>query len=234
MCILVISLRCWWIYYCRKQDNACMITLKIVCSSLAFLCSLAMSLLTIILMHSVDAAQGQYVGALNFFGTYFIMVSALTVNIGNCLKLVFLIIVFMRQESGVTTRPRARSFEERPRLFIEQSVVNRGRELDIFGEAPTEDRERRIRRRMILRHLRSRGVQEGTINAIRSILEGALARSEADTPEERVKIYSRIDRVIYDIEKYGASETCPICCSDFENSHHVKLLPECNHMFHED
>mmetsp|Transcript_10563 Transcript_10563/g.12026 ORF Transcript_10563/g.12026 Transcript_10563/m.12026 type:complete len:96 (+) Transcript_10563:181-468(+) len=86
--------------------------------------------------------------------------------------------------------------------------INRDR--DVRAVEAVENRERRHRRRRILRHLRNRGVQEGTIQAIRHILEASLDRNESDSPEERVKIYSRIERVLYENEKHGKDESCPI------------------------
>lgn len=97
-----------------------------------------------------------------------------------------------------------------------------------------EARERRHRRRRILRHLRNRGVGEETITAIRSIIEAALEHNESDTTEERVKICSRIDRLLFESDKFGDNENCPICCLEFEDKHHIKVLPVCNHIFHED
>ena len=61
-------------------------------------------------------------------------------------------------------------------------------------------------------------MQESTIIAIRTILEAAFDRHEQDTPEERVKIYSRIERTTFDKEKYGEYESCPICCIEMEDT----------------
>ena len=121
-------------------------------------------------------------------------------------------------------------------MVIEQisESIQRNRDRDIRAVEIGESRERRHRRRRILRHLRDRGVQEGTIQAIRHILESTLERHESDTPEERVKIYSRINRVLYENEKHGKDESCPICYEDFAEESHVKILPDCQHIFHED
>mmetsp|Transcript_34990 Transcript_34990/g.40434 ORF Transcript_34990/g.40434 Transcript_34990/m.40434 type:complete len:164 (+) Transcript_34990:47-538(+) len=162
------------------------------------------------------------------------------------MKLVFLIIVFARKDEYPSPRVRRelynagrsrediilqnifRSHQEFHSLHSEANNGNLDEEeqqRDEISIEQLERRERRNRRRRILRHLRSRGVQEGTINAIRSILEAALERHERDSPEERVKIYSRIERVVYDNDKYGKGESCPICCAEFEDNHHVKIIP---------
>lgn len=119
-------------------------------------------------------------------------------------------------------------------MIIDQMADIQQRDRDLVSVEQLESRERRHRRRRIMRHLRSRGVQEGTLQAIRHILEAALERDDEDSPEERVKIYSRIERALYESEKHGFAENCPICCEDFSEQSHIKILPDCSHIFHED
>jgi hypothetical protein len=151
-------------------------------------------------------------------------------------KLIFLIILFARQttEEEDDHNRRRDHREEREQFNIEQIAENQQRDNDILSVEQLESRERRHRRRRIMRHLRSRGVQEGTLQAIRHILEAALERDDEDSPEERVKIYSRIERVLYENDKHGNTENCPICCEDFSEQSHIKILPDCSHIFHED
>lgn len=199
-----------------------MISIKVVVSSLCQLLSSACGLITIIFMHSVSAQKGQTVGYLMYFYTYLIMVLSLKLNIINCVKLILLIIKFARESQqeqatgdGITENAFGSSrsddlrnlrLDERARMIIDhisEARNQRHRDRNVSTVERFEARERRHRRRRILRHLRSRGVQEGTIQAIRHILEATLERNEEDTPEERVKIYSRIERSLYEGEKHG-------------------------------
>lgn len=198
------------------------ITIKIVVSSLLFLFSSALTLISLVLMHSVK--DSEKLSNLTLFVTYFIMVISLTLNIANCMKLIFLIIIFARQYHQEQFDDRR--FDERTRMILQELAERQQADNEIEAVEQLEDRERRHRRRRILRHLRNRGVQEGTIDAIRHILEAALERNDEDSPEERVKIYSRIASALYDKEKHGEIDNCPICCEDFIDQDKVKVLPD--------
>lgn len=226
--VFVLSARIWWIYFCKSSDSSTVISIKIIVSSLCQLMSSACALVTIIFMHSVATQKDEDVGYMMYFFTYMILILSLKLNFVNCIKLLLLIIKFARESQdeealreGIPELPiRSREdlelnsqFEERARMIIEQiseSRRHRQREHNISQVERFEARGRRQRRRRILRHLRNRGIQEGTIQAIRHILEATLERNEEDSPEERVKIYSRIERVLYENEKHGDSESCPI------------------------
>lgn len=100
LCVLVVALRIWWIYNCDKSDSSCTVATRIVVSTFVQLVSLASSLLTLVLMQVMKETKGQSVGFFTFFLSYVVMVGALMLNIGNCMKLVFLIIVFVRRGDG--------------------------------------------------------------------------------------------------------------------------------------
>lgn len=253
--LLIFSLRIWWIYGWKKTESAMTISIKIVISSVFQLLSSAASLITIYFMHSVNSAENQSVSTFLFFLTYFSVAFTLIVNLLNCIKLISLIVIFARQSHQEQMESDSRrdisrdlslevrdleegisNFDERAQMIIDQISASRQqmqRENDESSVELFEARERRHRRRRILRHLRSRGVQEGTIQAIRHILEASLERNSSDTPEERVKIYSRIEGVLYDNEKHGESESCPICFEEYEDKCKLKILPDCSHVFHE-
>jgi len=183
---------------------------------------------TIIFMHAVNAQKDQSVGKLMVVFTYIMLLLSLKLNFVNCIKLLLLIIKFARENQDNEVRRENlpeipignredseinSQFEERARMIIDQiaeSRRHRQREHNISQVDRFEARGRRQRRRRILRHLRNRGIQEGTIQAIGHILEATLERNEEDSPEERVKIYSRIERVLYESNKHGESESCPI------------------------
>ena len=196
--------------------------MKIVASSLLFLFSSALTLTGLFIMHTVK--ENETVSNLTLFLTYFIMVVSLTLNIANCMKLIFLIIIFARQYHQEQYDDRR--FDERTRMILQELAERQQADNEIEAVEQLQDRERRHRRRRILRHLRNRGVQEGTIDAIRHILEAALERNEEDSPEERVKIYSRIMGCLYDKEKHGEIDNCPICCEDFVDEEKIKVLPD--------
>ena len=85
------------IYNCEKHDTAWVITMRIVTSTFVQLISLAFSLLTLIFMQIVKETKGQKVNFSMFFFSYVVMVGSLMLNIGNWMKLIFLIIVFVRK-----------------------------------------------------------------------------------------------------------------------------------------
>ena len=230
---LTVAIRCWWLYYCDKYDNTWVISTKIIMSSLALLVSFAISLLSIIFMMVVRSSEDDYIGNITFVLTYLVMVCSLCMNIANWVKMVHLIIVFARQEVNHPSRRHYRvpSLDRRPASQEALQTVEESLALQFRG---LRSSNRNSRHRRILRHLRHRGVNEDTLQTIQNILHVALERHVHDTPEERVKIYSRIERELYCSEKHSNYESCPICWDDFTEDQHIKPLPECNHIFHED
>jgi hypothetical protein len=86
--------------------------------------------------------------------------------------------------------------------------------------------------RRLLNQFGSRALQN--INMLRLILNIDGDRDPEDTEEQRVILFTKIASLPYNQEKHSHAESCPICCVDFDEDQYIKILPKCNHIFHED
>lgn len=109
-------------------------------------------------------------------------------------------------------------------------------ELEAAGIEPMElDEIQRMEwrnSRRLLRQFGDRALQN--INMLRLILNIDGDRDPEDTDEMRVMLFTRIQSVKYNLQEHGHADSCPICCGEFEEKQSVKLLPKCEHIFHED
>lgn len=235
LCVLSIVLRWWWLYYCNRSDHVWMLTTKIVISSLGLLLSLAISFLAIITMTIANTSTNRRMSNFIFFFTYAIMIFWLSLNIANWVKLIFLIIILAKPRNVPSELHRNREHRpiplERPEdidVAMENFLSSIEGDISRFRSLRRQPRHRRFMRRLNHR------VPDGTLQAIHNILNAALERHMQDTPLERVKIYSRIEGLLYNAEKHGNCESCPIWCEEFKEDAQIKLIPVCNHIFHED
>lgn len=81
MIFSIISIRCWWIYYCKEQDSVCAISMKIVISTLSLLLILALSFICIILLHWLDSETSGEVSLILYFVSYLIMIASILINL---------------------------------------------------------------------------------------------------------------------------------------------------------
>lgn len=86
--------------------------------------------------------------------------------------------------------------------------------------------------RRLLNQFGSRALQN--INMLRLILNIDGDRDPEDTEEQRVILFTKIASLPFNKEKHSHAESCPICCVDFDEDQYIKILPKCNHIFHED
>jgi hypothetical protein len=162
--------------------------------------------------------------------------STLFLNIANLAKLLRLWYVWYRQNN------LNRVHREQEDSVFESVIRNREgydearREIEAAGIPSSEVEEiQRVELRNARRLLNRFGARAlENMNMLRLILNIDGDRDPEDTEENRVILFTKIQSLLYNKEKHSHSESCPICCVDFEEDQYIKILPKCAHIFHED
>lgn len=86
--------------------------------------------------------------------------------------------------------------------------------------------------RRLLRNFGNRALEN--INMLRMILNVDGDRNPEEIEANRVILFTRISSIKYDKSQHSHLDSCAICYTEYADGNDIKLIPKCNHAFHQE